>query len=242
MQVIGSKEIVSGRVQDLADLSHSNCTNHYSSIHRQTQVDAPNHADRATKHDPLIHGHPYKADQADCRPELVPVLHHGPRFVAAFLHNRAPSVLLALLRCVDISHIRQEHECVDERADGLVEQELYQDVDLAGLRLGGLGALLFLAAFRGHGGHPGRKKIFEEGLPYDVGRIADDAEDGKLDDWCDVEGKRCLWYWRVRSDRAFYFSRNCLRYLCRMILPVQEHWKSCSELRPAQSGRPWLKT
>jgi hypothetical protein len=45
---IGSRDIAFGRVVGLADLRQSDCSdvpNHHLSIHRQTQIDAPNHAD-----------------------------------------------------------------------------------------------------------------------------------------------------------------------------------------------------
>jgi hypothetical protein len=43
--------------------------------------------------------------------------------------------------------------------------------------------------------------VFEESLPYNVGRIADYAEYGELDDWREIEGIRRLWFWRVSIDR-----------------------------------------
>jgi hypothetical protein len=162
-----------------------------SSICGQTQIDSPDHAHHGTEQHSLIDGDPQEADQADSRPELVPVLHHGPCLVAAVLCNCAPSVLLALLGSIDISHVCQEHECVNYCANGLIQQELDQDIDLADLGLAGRSGLL-IGAFLGGGRYVGGKVVLEERLPDDVWWRADNAEHGKLEHWRDGERERRL--------------------------------------------------
>jgi hypothetical protein len=73
----------------------------------------------------------------------------------------------------------------------LIKYKLYQNISLACLRLGELGGFL-VANFRGGGWYVGWEVIFEERLPDNVGRVADYAEYGELDDWCKVQRERCL--------------------------------------------------
>jgi hypothetical protein len=157
-----------------------------SSVHHETQIDAPDYTHRAPKNHSLIDWYPYKADQADHWPEFVPVLHHRPGLVAAILRNCAPGILLALLRCIDVCHVRQKHECIDYCSDRLIEQELDQDIAFACLCCGGFARFL-VADFQGDIGYVRREMVFEEGLPNNVGRVTDYAKYGKLDDWRNVE-------------------------------------------------------
>lgn len=103
----------------------SSCAGH------EAEVDAPNYTNRTAKHNPLIDRNPYKANQADRRPEFVPVLDHWPHLLLAILPDHVPCALRAeraLLLCIDVTHECNEHECIDYSADCLIKQEFDQDV------------------------------------------------------------------------------------------------------------------
>jgi hypothetical protein len=155
-------------------------TTHTLSTHRQTQINPPHNPDRAPKQHPLINRHPQKADQANRRPELVSIHHHRPELVPAIRLHHIPSIHTGLALRVDVAHVGEEHERVYYRADGLVEKEFDKDVCFAERRLGGVG--LLLGRDRGGGGNVGWEVVFEVGLPEDVGRGAEDAEEGEFED------------------------------------------------------------
>jgi hypothetical protein len=161
----------------------------YLCAHSQTQVYAPHDTHRATKEYPLIHWHPQEADKAYRRPEFVSVLHHGPQLIRAVARDHVHCVDTRFALCIDIAHVAEEHERVDDSADGLVEQELDEDVGLAERRLGGVGLGGWLFGRRRGGGHVGRELVFEVALPDYVGWGAEYAEERKLEDCSIVERK-----------------------------------------------------
>lgn len=71
----------------------------------------------------------------------------------------------------------------------MIQGELDEDIALAGAG----GSWLVLERLpRGRGGHAGREHVLEKGLPDDVGRIADDAEEGELEDGREAKGEGSL--------------------------------------------------
>ena len=161
----------------------------YLCAHGQTQVYAPHDAHRAAKDNPLVYWHPQEADKAYRGPEFVSILHHRPQLIRAVARDRVHGVDARLVLRIDIGHVAQEHERVDDGADGLVKQELDEDVRLAERRLGGVGLRAWLLGRRGGGGHVGRELVFEVALPDYVGWGAEDAEERELEDGGIVEGE-----------------------------------------------------
>jgi hypothetical protein len=159
----------------------------------QTQVDTPYHAHRASKHNSLVDGHPQEAYQAYRGPKLVSILDHWPQLVCAIPGNHIHGIHARLALGIDVSHIGQEHERVNHGADCLVKQELDEDIGLAERLLGGvrLGAWLFERWRCGR--HVGWELVLEEALPYDIGRVTEDAEEGELEDLGVIEGEWRLW-------------------------------------------------
>jgi hypothetical protein len=194
--------------------------------HSQTQVNAPHDTHRATKEYPLIHWHPQEADKAYRRPEFVSILHHGPQLIRAVARDHVHCIDTRFSLYIDIGHVAEEHERVDDGADGLVEQELDEDVGLAERRLGGVGLGAWLFGRRRGGGHVGRELVFEVALPDYVGWGAEYAEERKLEDCGIVECKGRLAACQLGTSQTGHCA-TAIRCLCTMIWLAQAHLKLC---------------
>lgn len=194
----------------------------------KAEVDTPYYTDRAAKDHSLIDRYPYKADQADRWPKLVSILHHRPQVLLAVGLDKVPCTLraqCALLRRIDIAHEGQKHERVDNSADCLIEQKLDHDIFRALLVLGWLDSLdIWVVGCRGD---ICREEVLEEALPEDIRWVANDAENGELEDLVDVERKGCLCRC-ASASRALKSKQQCrARYPCTLTVPARGRWTQC---------------
>lgn len=180
-------------------------------VRSQTQVDTPQHTHRATKHDPLIDGYPQEANEAYRRPKFVSVLHHRPRIVHAVADDHIHSVDARLVQRIDIAYVTQEHERIDEGTDRLVEHKLDQDIGFAERCLCGVGlGTGLLGRRRGwRRGHICGELVFEEALPDDVWRVAEDAEEHEFEYRRVVEAEGRLGQMSAGKPRACRIAQWC---------------------------------
>lgn len=156
---------------------------HHSYLaHSQAQIDSPHNTHRAAKHDSLINRYPQETNQANKGPKLIPILHHRPQLRATICHHRIPRFHARFTLCIRERDIGKEHERVNHSTDRLIQHKLDKHICLAERCLGGVGFGGWVL-LRGRGAREdfGGEQVFEQGLPDDVGRVGEDAEEGEFE-------------------------------------------------------------